>query len=151
MTVRSVSSVASANPAPLGRSARYTLMVELGLLRAQAAGYVVPFDLDELDAVAWRELEAGQLTPGDIGLMLWIDARRAGGCGAGLADRLDRALAANGGLGARLGMELGWIVTGLAHHVAAGGKPDRRASSLRGARSADRPQSRADCPVPSLR
>ena len=36
----------------------------------------LPFDLDELDAVAWRALEAGELTPGDIGLMLWIDARR---------------------------------------------------------------------------
>ena len=107
--------------APVGRSPRYTLMVELGLLRAQAAGYAVPFDLDELDAVAWRELEAGGLTPGDIGLMLWIDARRDGGCGDELADRLDAALASNGGLGARLGMELGWIVTGLAHHVAAGG------------------------------
>ena len=107
--------------APVGRSARYTLMVELGLLRAQAAGYPVPFDLEELDAVAWRELEAGELTPGDIGLMLWIDARRGGGCGTKLADRLDVALAANGGLGARLGMELGWIVTGLAYHVTACG------------------------------
>jgi hypothetical protein len=106
---------------PIGRSARYTLMVELGLLRAQSAGYVVPFDLEELDAVAWRELEAGRLTPGDIGLMLWIDARREGGYGAELASRLEVALAGNGGLGARLGMELGWIVTGLAHHVAAGG------------------------------
>jgi len=107
--------------APVGRSPRYTLMVELGLLRAHAAGYAVPFDLDELDAVAWRELEAGELTPGDIGLMLWIDARRNGEGGAELADRLEGALAGNGGLGARLGMELGWIVTGLAHHVAAGG------------------------------
>ena len=36
-----------ASPAPFGRSPRYTLMVELGLLRAQAAGYELPFDLDE--------------------------------------------------------------------------------------------------------
>ena len=85
------------------------------------AGYVVPFDAEELNAVAWRELEAGGLTPGDIGLMLWIDARRADGCGAELADRLAAALAGNGGLGARLGMELAWIVTGLAHHAGAGG------------------------------
>jgi hypothetical protein len=105
--------------APVGRSARYTLMVELGLSRAEAFGYTVPFDLDELDAVAWRELEAGELTPGDIGLMLWVDARRAMGRGVELAERLDAALVANGGLAARLGMELGWIVTGLAHHVAA--------------------------------
>ena len=107
--------------APVGRSARYTLMVELGLLRALEAGYAVPFDLDELDAIGWRELDAGELAPGDIGLMLWIDARREGGRGAELAERLDAALAANGGLGARLGMELGWIVTGLSYHVAAHG------------------------------
>jgi hypothetical protein len=108
------------DPTPLGRSGRYTLMVELGVLRAQAAGYRVPFDVEELDHVAWRELEAGRLTPGDIGLMLWVDARRGGERGDELADRLDAALAGTGGLGARLGMELGWIVTGLAHHVSAG-------------------------------
>jgi hypothetical protein len=108
-------------PAPRGRSARYTLMVELGLMQAQAAGYLVPFDLDEVNAVAWRELGAGKLTPGDIGLMLWAEARREGPYGDELANRLDAALAATGGLGARLGMELGWIVTGLAHHCAGAG------------------------------
>ena len=107
--------------APLGRSPRYTLMVELGLLRAQAAGYALPFDLDELDSVAWREIDGPDLTPGDIGLMLWIDARREGERGGQLADRLQATLASTGGLEARVGMELGWIVTGLAHHVAAGG------------------------------
>jgi hypothetical protein len=109
--------------APIGRSPRYTLMVELGLLRAQAAGYELPFDVDDVNAAAWRELERGTMTPGDIGLMLWIDARREGGRGEELAGRLDTALKAEGGLPARLGMELGWIVTGLAYHVAAGGCP----------------------------
>jgi hypothetical protein len=107
--------------APVGRSPRYTLMVELGLLKARAAGYAVPFDLDELDAVTWSEIDGAALSPGDLGLMLWIDARRGGGRGEELADRLDAALSVKGGLGARLGMELGWIVTGLAHHAAAGG------------------------------
>jgi hypothetical protein len=102
----------------IGRSPRYTLMVELGLLRASAAGYAIPFDIEELDAVAWRELERGALTAGDVGLMLWVDARRGGGRGAELAEHLDRVLSATGGLPGRLGMELGWIVTGLAHHVA---------------------------------
>jgi hypothetical protein len=104
--------------AALGRSPRYTLMVELGLLKAQAAGYELPFSVDEPESVAWREIDGPDFSPGDIGLMLWIDARREAGRGAELADRLDAALAADGGLGARLGMELGWIVTGLAHHVA---------------------------------
>jgi hypothetical protein len=107
--------------AALGRSPRYTLMAELGLLRARAAGYELPFDVDELPAIDRRELDAGNLTPGDIGLMLWIDARRGAGLGDELADRLDHALSASGGLPARLGMELGWIVSGLAHHAATGG------------------------------
>ena len=106
---------------PLGRSPRYTLMVELGLLRAKAAGYALPFDVDALNEAAWRELDAGRLEPGDVGLLLWIDARRGGERGDELAQRLEAALAAKGGLPARLGMELGWIVTGLAHHAAAGG------------------------------
>ena len=53
--------------------------------------------------------------------MLWVDSRRGGERGEELAIRLESALAVSGGLAARLGMELGWIVTGLAHHVAAGG------------------------------
>jgi hypothetical protein len=104
--------------APLGRSLRYTLMVELGLLRAQTAGYALPFDIEDVDAVAWREIDGSELTPGDIGLMLWIDARRNAGRGEELANRLEKALGAAGGLEARLGMELGWIVTGLGQHVA---------------------------------
>ena len=106
------------NPAPLGRSPRYTLMVELGLLRAQTAGYTLPINPDELNTIAWRELHTGNLTPGDIGLMLWTDARRDGRSGHKLAEHLTHALQTNGGLQARLGMELGWIITGLAHHQA---------------------------------
>jgi hypothetical protein len=107
--------------APRGRSLRYTLMVELGLLRARANGYELPFDVDELQAVVWREVDGPELQPGDLGLMLWVDARRGSGRGEELANRLEAALAGAGGLPARLGMELGWIVTGLAHHAAAGG------------------------------
>ena len=94
--------------APVGRSARYTLIAELGLLQAQAAGYTVPFDLEKLDAVGWHALEAGELTPGDIGLMLWIDARRGGGSGARLADRLDASLGRNRGLSKR-GLGWSWV------------------------------------------
>jgi hypothetical protein len=106
---------------PRGRSPRYTLMVELGMLRAHAAGYELPLDLDELHAVTRRELGGSGLEPGDLGLMLWVDARRGGGEGDELVAHLETSLAAKDGLPARLGMELGWIVTGLAHHVAAGG------------------------------
>ncbi len=72
---------------PLGRSPRYTLMVELGLLRAQAAGYSLPFDVDEMRRRwAGASSSAARSTPGDIGLMLWIDARRDGGRGEELAE-----------------------------------------------------------------
>ena len=103
--------------APLGRSPRYTLMVELGLLKARDAGYALPFNVDELESVAWHELREQSLSPGDVGLMLWIDARRRGGNGTELVGRLAGALRVAGGLPACLGMELGWIVTGLAHHM----------------------------------
>ena len=107
--------------APRGRSPRYTLMVELGMLKARAAGYELPLDIDELNEITWRELDGPDLAPGDIGLMLWVDARRGGGRGGELVERLEASLLAAGGLEARLGMELGWIVTGLAHHAAADG------------------------------
>jgi len=106
---------------PFGRSLRYTLMVELGLLRAQMSGYRLPLEVDELESVVWREIDASELKPGDLGLMLWIDARRGGRRGPELTKRLEAALSGAGGLPARVGMELAWIVAGLAHHVAAGG------------------------------
>lgn len=106
---------------PQGRSLRYTLMVELGLMRARASSYQLPFEPGELDAVVWREIEGPELQPGDLGLMLWADARRCGGRGAELAERLDAVLTASGGLSARVGMELAWIVTGLAHQARLGG------------------------------
>jgi hypothetical protein len=106
---------------PIGRSIRYSLMVELGLLRARDVGYALPIDVDALNDVAWRALSGTDLKPGDIGLMLWVETRGGGDRGEELAIRLESALAVSSGLPARLGMELGWIVTGLAHHVAAGG------------------------------
>ena len=126
-------------------------MAAFGLLRAQAAGYELPFDVDDINAAAWRELERGTMTPGDIGLMLWIDARRDGSRGQELADRLDAALRAEGGLPARLGMELGWIVTGLAHHVAAGGSATGERLLRESLDQLLGPQPRAEPPVPPLR
>jgi hypothetical protein len=113
-------------PGPLGRSLRYTLMVELGLLRAAAHGYELPFDVDQINSVTWDAVDSPELDPGDLGLLLWIDARRGGGRGEELVGRLASSLATAGGLPARLGMELGWIVTGLAHHVAGGGDSGAR-------------------------
>lgn len=99
---------------PRGTSLRYTLMTWLGLARARAAGYEHAFDLKRIHQAVLGQLDSPELEPGDLGLYLWADARAESGRGAELADRLAAALAAEGGLPAREGMELAWIVQGLA-------------------------------------
>jgi hypothetical protein len=105
---------------PRGRSLRYTLMTYLGLARAAAAGYEHGFDLAGIHRAAHAEVGSTELRPGDLGLYLWADARADGDRGPELAERLERALAAEGGLPAREGMELAWIVQGLALQRARG-------------------------------
>jgi hypothetical protein len=107
--------------APRGRSLRYTLMALLGLLKAQANGYASGWDLEPIHAALAREIDSPELDPGDYGLYLWVDARTGAGRAEELTGRLERSLDARGGLPARLGMEMGWIVKGLAEHMAAGG------------------------------
>jgi hypothetical protein len=99
---------------PRGRSLRYTLMTCLGLERARAAEYRHPFDPERIYEAALEHLDAPELVPGDLGLYLWADARTQGGRRDELGTRLERALAEQGGLAAREGMELAWIVLGLA-------------------------------------
>jgi hypothetical protein len=107
-------------PAPQGRSLRYSLMALLGLLKAREHGYSLGIDPDAVHQALLERLDDPELDPGDFGLYLWADSRVGGSRGGELVERLERALAANDGLPARLGMEIGWIVTGLAHQVAAG-------------------------------
>ena len=102
------------DPEPHGRSVRYTLMTQLGLARAQAAGYEHGFDLGAVHGAALAELDSPELRPGDLGLYLWADARAGAPGGPELAERLEGALGREGGLPAREGMELAWIVQGLA-------------------------------------
>jgi hypothetical protein len=99
---------------PRGRSLRYTLMASLGLARAGAAGYPHGFDLDAIYEALLAEVRSPELRPGDLGLYLWTDARAGAERGSELADLLDRSLARQGGFAAREGMELAWIVQGLA-------------------------------------
>lgn len=109
--------------APGGRSLRYTLMTLLGLQKATQHGFAHGHDLAATVAALWDEIDSPELDPGDYGLYLWAETRLGGDRGDELAGRLEASLASAGGLSARLGMELGWIVTGLAHHVASGGSP----------------------------
>ena len=102
------------DPMPRGRSLRYTVMTWLGLARAAAAGYEHGFDLDRMRAAFLEHVDSPDLAPGDLGLYLWAEARAGGSGAAGLEARLGPALAAGGGLEAREGMELAWIVQGLA-------------------------------------
>ena len=98
--------------APRGRSLRYTLMVLLGLHKARAEGYDVPIDIERIEAALMAELGSPELAPGDFGLHLWLDERAGHGRGEELTAALQAALDADGGMAGRVGMELGWIVSG---------------------------------------
>lgn len=99
---------------PRGESIRYSLIVLLGLLRAERAGIEVPIATDGLRDAIDAALDRPEVTPGDIALRLWVETRALSGASGDLVARLEQALAASGGLPAREGLELAWIVTGLA-------------------------------------
>jgi hypothetical protein len=97
---------------PRGRSLRYSAIVLVGLLRAEARGRDHPFDTARLKALLIDELDVPEVTPGDIGLLLWADARS----GTEATGRLLGALRASlerSGLDRLEGMEVAWIATGL--------------------------------------
>ena len=99
---------------PLGESLRYSLMTLIGLSTAERAGQVHGFDLEATRSPLVARLDDPRLKPGDYGLHLWADAVTGGGLGDDLVRRLERSLAATGGPAAREGMEVAWIVIGLA-------------------------------------
>jgi hypothetical protein len=119
--------VVAGDPRPRGVSLRYSLMTYLGLLKAGEAGYDHGFDLERTRRALQAELDSPQLRPGDYGLHLWADARTGGGRSPELLERLRRSLAEAGGLGGLEGMEVAWIVQGLALQVAGGANGDARA------------------------
>src|SRR5918997_2090798 len=100
------------DPAPRGTNLRYTLMTWLGLHKAQATGYAHDFDLDRIRHALIARLDAPQLRPGDLGLHLWVDALAGREHGDDLLARLRGALAREGGMQAREGMEIAWIMLG---------------------------------------
>jgi hypothetical protein len=108
------------DPVPRGASLRYSLMTYIGLLKAQSSGHHHDFDVERTRAALLERLDARELRPGDFGLHLWADALSRGDRGAELLERLREELPAAGGLAALEGMEVAWIVQGLALQVAAG-------------------------------
>jgi hypothetical protein len=99
---------------PHGRSLRYSLMVLIGLVRAELAGYEHGFDLERLRRALLERLDDGELKAGDYGLFLWANAVTGGERADELAGRLEASLSRSGGLAGREGMEVAWIVQGLA-------------------------------------
>ncbi|MDP9491006.1 MAG: hypothetical protein M3P42_02210 [Actinomycetota bacterium] len=105
---------------PQGASLRYTLMVDLGLAKAEEHGYSHGLDSSGIRAALDAGLEDPGLVPGDFGLYLWRDAIRGERRAENLAERLERSIAGHGGLEEREGMELAWIVQGLALQLSSG-------------------------------
>lgn len=97
---------------PSGRSLRYTLICALGLARARAAGREVPVDPAELRSLVVDEIDSPDLMVGDLGLLLWLDARLGARSRDAIAYRLHRGIA-QGFLDLE-GLELSWIVIGAA-------------------------------------
>ena len=106
--------VVEGEPGLRGESVRYTMMVLLGLLRAGQAGLSLPIDPHRLRDGVDAALERPEMTPGDLGLRLWVESRADTGAAERLVGALDESLRSHGGLAAREGQELAWIVTGLA-------------------------------------
>jgi hypothetical protein len=98
---------------PRGESVRYSLMVLLGMQRAAQSGFR---DLPDLDELWLRCLERqDSFSGGDLGLALWVDARREGAIVDMLLARLDAIVFSEEALGSLVGMEVAWILIGLAH------------------------------------
>lgn len=97
---------------PSGRSLRYTLICLLGLQRASAAGMAVPVDPAELRDIVLDELDAPEITVGDLGLALWANARGGGDSIDAIAYRLHARIGAE--MPDLEGLELSWILIGAA-------------------------------------
>jgi hypothetical protein len=110
------------DPQPHGLSHRYSVMVALGLLKARAAGYEQPFDLDAIRRALVERLDAPELKPGDVGLQLWLDVVAGGKDAPALVDRLEKLAPFE----ECEGMEVAWIVQGLALEHARGGSVEAK-------------------------
>ena len=116
--------VVRGDPAPRGRSLRYTLIVLLGLLRAEAAGRAHPLDTSVLRSLALDEIDA--LDAAEHGLLLWAETRMEGDQAERIAAALGRRVEETGGWAALEGLAIAWTAIGLteAAERGAGGRVD---------------------------
>ena len=98
--------------APQGRSLRYTLICLLGLQRAARAGLETAIDTGELLAAAMERIDSDGVTAGDLGLLLWADARAGAHSIDAIAYRLHSRIGS--GMPDLEGLELSWILIGAA-------------------------------------
>ena len=105
---------------PRGRSLRYTLIVLLGLLRAEDNGIEHPFHSGALRSRLLSELDSPDLTPGDFGLALWAESRMDGSAAAEIVAALARRLGDRSALESLITTEVAWIAIGLAESEAWG-------------------------------
>ena len=97
---------------PEGRSLRYTLIVLIGLLRAEEHGLEHSFHLGALRTRVLSEIGSAEVTPGDLGLALWGESRSGGDAVGELVAALEASLQ-HGGLDGLISMEVAWVVIGL--------------------------------------
>lgn len=104
--------VVAGDPQPKGRSLRYTLIVLIGLLRAEEHGLEPPVHTGGLRSNILSELSSPTLSPGDFGLALWTESRADGGARKELVRALGQSLG-GGRMDTLDSMEVAWIVMGV--------------------------------------
>ena len=99
---------------PRGVSVRYTLIALLGMIKAIQAGYNVNLDVNKIWQTALSEIGSADVTAGDIGLYLWLDSELKRENVAGLLQKLEGSVGAQGGWATCIGMDIAWIIIGVA-------------------------------------
>ena len=100
-----------------GASPRYSLMVLLGLSRAESHGIRTGVDLDGLYSTIIEH--QGAFTAGDYGLALWAESRIGRRPSPGLVAAITRQVH-SGRLAGLPGMEIAWLIIGLTSASVAG-------------------------------
>jgi len=109
-------------------SARYTLISLLGLARARASKHNVEMDIEAV----YRELVSYEnvLSPGDLGLQLWLDHRLGSIRAEAIVNHIKNLLRSSD-WHKIVTMELAWILTGLTqHNFKSGQESDKITDSL---------------------
>jgi hypothetical protein len=102
------------SPECRGESVRYSLIVLLGLGRALSSGRAdLAAEIETLSAVCLDRRNT--FTDGDFGLALWAEARRESDRTDQLIEETLSRVANDSALSTLPGMEIAWLVLGLAH------------------------------------